>query len=65
MLSRFRSSSICIVSSWMSRPLGSVSGALCCRDGLLAASTAMILLWVDVWHGVICLSDGVCGVLHE
>ena len=64
-LSSIGSSSSCMVSSWMSRLLGSVSGALCCRGGSLVASTSLILLWVDVCDGDICLSNGVSGVSHE
>ena len=64
MLSCNGSLSSCMVSSWISRPLGSVSGALCCGAGSLVVSTSMILLLFDVWDGVIYLSDGVSGVFH-
>ena len=65
MLSRTGLWSNSVVSSWMSRPLGSVSGALCRRGGSLVATTSMILLWVNVWDGAICFFDGVSGVLQE
>ena len=66
MLSRTGSLSGCMVSSWMSTPLGSFSGVLHCQGWwLLVVSPSMILLWVDVLDDVICLSDGVSGVLHE
>ena len=65
MLSCTRSSSNSMVSSWTSRPLGSVDGASRRWGGSLVASTSMMLLWVDVWDCAVGPSDAVSDVLQE
>ena len=53
MLSRIQWLSNYMVSSRISRPLGSVSGALCRQGGSLVVSRSMILVWLDVRDGAI------------